>query len=211
MLSRIGVYATRAKDYYEIISELRRLNLDFVSLDPDSPLPKEIKVVLVAKEDALKMQGLNGVKVVEVKDKGISLLSARIRLALQGRDKFGELIVGIDPGETYGLAVVADSALIDYRVFREVDDLLNYVKDVVEAKLAVRTLLRIGDGSPKHRDKVLSTFSIGLEGVEVEVVDEALASLTSIPSLDPPIPKDAASALHIALKEGHRVKGGLHV
>jgi len=201
MRKRLAVYASRARDYQAISRALTKASMDFTILDPSKPPPREVGVVMTSKEDLEKLQGLEGVKVVGVEvSEQEALIVAKAALALHGKPKFGELVVGIDPGCSYGLAFVADSILIGFGVYREAEEILKSVKEVVEAGLSERVVVRVGGGSPEHRDRVLAMLKEGLRGVRLEVVDEAptLKCLQLAESL----PKDAASAVRIALRKG---------
>jgi len=200
---RLAVYASRARDYQVISKALTKASMDFTILDPSKPPPREVGVVVTAKEDLEKLRGLRDVKVVGVEvGEQEALIVAKAALALHGKPKFGELVVGIDPGCSYGLAFVADSTLIGFGVYREAEEVFKLVKDVVEAGLSMRAVVRVGGGSPQHRDRVLAMLKEGLRGVRLEVVDEAEAPTLIYPQLAEGLPKDAASAVCIALKKG---------
>ena len=206
MPRKLAVYASKARDYQRIVKALKAVGMDFVALDPSRPPPREVSVVLNVKGDLGGLQGLNGVNVVEVEDcENEAVLVAKAALALQGKSTFGELAVGIDPGHSYGLAFVADSTLIGYGVYREVEEVLKAAKEVVEAGISLRSVVRVGRGSPEHRDRVLTVVKEGLRGVKVEVVDEAEAPALSLASLIQGLPRDVASAVDIALRRGLEV------
>ncbi len=201
----LAVYASHAKDYYAIVEVLKKHHFKFLSLNPGAPLPKGIKALVVSSKDLDKIECPPSVKLIKVDDETLPITPAKVKLALDGKDLFSELVIGIDPGETYGLAVLGDLDLIDCRVFRDLGALKEYVDLLLKARLATKVLLRVGNGSPRHRDKVLSTLSSTLKGVEVEVVDESLA-FNPPPLLLKGTPKDAVSAVKIALKRGVKLR-----
>ncbi|PCN49840.1 hypothetical protein B6U99_07650 [Candidatus Geothermarchaeota archaeon ex4572_27] len=203
-LARLAVYASCAKDYYTIVGALRRRGLPFLSLTPDRRLPRWVRVVVVPSRDAGKLSLPPEVKLIEVEGDDVELIPIKAKLALQGKELFAELLVGIDPGETCGLAVLGDLDLVDYGVYRDVGRLKRYLDLLLGASLSRRTLIRVGGGSPKHRDRVLSALP-SLRGVEVEVVDESQA-VEVLPMLIEGVPRDVASAVRIALKRGSRLR-----
>lgn len=206
MPKRLAVYAPRARDYQAISRALRKVGMCFDLLDPSKPIPRWIGVVLTTRDGRRELKDLSGVEVAEVSvEDPDPLIVSKAVLALQGKSMFGELLIGVDPGHSYGVAIIADSTLIGFNIYHRAEEVLEAVHELVAQPIFKRAMVRIGAGSPSHRDKVLSLFKERLKEVVVEVVDEAEASSLVLSDLVKDLPKDAASAVQIALKKGTRV------
>jgi len=206
MPKKLAVYAPRARDYQAISRALRKVDMHFALLDPCKPVSRDIGAVLTTEDGRRELKTLNGVEVVEVNAEDPDpLIVSKAVLALQGRPWFGELLIGIDPGHSYGVAFVADSNLIGFEVLREAREVLEAAERLASQPIFKKTVVRLGAGSPSRRDEVLMLLKEKLRDVEIEVVDEAEASSLVVNYLVKDLPKDVVSAVQIALKRGSRV------
>jgi hypothetical protein len=110
MKADIAVATVSGKAYYIIVSELRKRNIPFLSLKPDEPVPIEIKVVLTTEEEK---HLINHEKALVYEDGGnIEAVINSALQAVQGKERYEKLVIGVDPGEVLGLAVLADGKVI---------------------------------------------------------------------------------------------------
>ncbi|MEM4699346.1 MAG: hypothetical protein QXT74_00110 [Candidatus Nezhaarchaeales archaeon] len=197
MSKRLAVCASNIADCLAISEALREANIPFNLLEPDDPCLNAVDVIVTTREEAEKFKGLEGVKVVEAEACRASTI-AKVTLALQGRAKFKELLIGVDPGRSYGLAFIADSIILGLSVHREAERVVREIKEVVKTGLFEKVVIKVGDGSPEHRDRVLSLVKEQLRGVEVKLVSEEGSSLPA-PFIKR-APRDAVSAFYLALR-----------
>ena len=81
-----------------------------------------------------------------------------------------QLVVGVDPGPRPGCAFFADDVLLGKREFETIDETLEQVVSLVEQTTPAHVLVRIGHGSPVHRDRMVNrVLSLGYH---VEIVNE---------------------------------------
>lgn len=148
--------------YHEVVTELRERDVDFQTIEPGTPFPDETAVVLTAEGESATLQLPENVPVVEA-------VPGRPRTAIEEtiavmRGTSGRTIIGIDPGEQPGIAVlVGEMVVATFQVPPE------KVPEVVHAETADATdpLVRIGDGARLIGARIVDNLT-----VPVELVDE---------------------------------------
>lgn len=186
----LGVVAGNIKYSYLVMRELKRLNIPFELLGEGDPLPPHLSAII-----SCSPRGGGGKAVVFDGDARSTVL--RAISASTGRERFGEVVIGIDPGESTGLAIIADGGFVEaYTVARE--RVGEEVGKILGSYPAERFLFRVGRGRsagdliPKLRSDPRA---------RVELVEETKTEL-------PPafrrrgLRKDTKSALAIALSGG---------
>jgi hypothetical protein len=94
---------------------------------------------------------------------------------LQGKESYEKIIIGIDPGEVFGLAVLADGRVNETENCFSVQEVLNKIKNIIKDIDVSSTVVsvRIGNGVPAYKD-LLETLDAALPPeVVLEVVSEA--------------------------------------
>ncbi|MDS0283506.1 hypothetical protein [Haloarcula onubensis] len=147
--------------YHGVVTELRDRGVDFTTIEPDGEWPDEAAVAVVAAGER-----------VEIPD-GVDLVQAdpeRPRRAVEAaidalRGETGRTVVGIDPGERPGVAVLhGETVVAAFQVpAAEAADLV-----AREVEDAPDPLVRIGDGARLVGSRVIDD----IEDVPVELVDE---------------------------------------
>lgn len=105
-----------------------------------------------------------------------------------------QLIVGIDPGPRPGCAFFADGMLLGKRELESIEEALDHIVNLVQHTRPSSVLVRIGHGSPVHRDRLLNHV-ISL-GYHVEIVNEHRTSTGQ------PRHAHGSAALKIAMLQG---------
>ena len=147
--------------YHGVVNELRDRGVTFTTIEPDDEFPGETTVVVAA--DGEDPDVPEDTPVVRADPENPRRAVDEVLATLRGGS--GRTVVGVDPGERPGIAVLsgemvvaafnvplADAAAV---VEREVED-------------AVDPLVRIGDGARIQGAKVIDD----LDDVPVELVDE---------------------------------------
>jgi len=206
MRSNIAVATVSGKTYYIVVSELRKRNVPFLSLTPGETIPAEIKVVITTEKE---QRLINHEKVLVYKD-GADV-EAMINSALQtiqGKECYDRLVIGIDPGEALGLAVVADGKVIETENCFSVGETLERIMEVLRSLKNTpigAIVVKIGDGVPSYREQLLQTLdgmlpqNVVLESVGEEGTSRFLSEGKHRRGL-----RDIVSAIKIAGRNGHR-------
>jgi hypothetical protein len=147
--------------YHEAVTALRERSLDFTTVDPDESLPDAAEAVLTGEGDDLTVDGEIPVVRADPAEAraGVEAILSRLR------DGEGRRVVGIDPGDRPGIAVlVGETVVATYQVPEA------KVGAVVagEIESAADPLVRIGDGARLVGSRLLDD----LPDVPVELVDE---------------------------------------
>jgi len=175
MKAEIAVATISGKAYYLIVNELKKRNIPFLSLIPDETIPVEIKVVITTEKER---HLINHKKIlVYNEDVKLEALINEALQILQGKEYYEKVVVGVDPGKIFGLAVLADGKVIETRNCFSVEETLNEIKNILKSLENVPKTsfsVKIGDGVPSYKEKLLRVLDDALpQNVMLESVSEA--------------------------------------
>jgi hypothetical protein len=147
--------------YHEAVSELRDRGVTFTTVEPDAEIPDGTAVLLTGVDDDPDVP--QDVEVVRGSAETARTAVEEVIAALRGED--GRTVVGIDPGEEPGIAVLAGDMIV--ATFQMPPD---QVAEVVHEETAdtPNPLVRIGDGARLIGARIVDD----IEGVPIELVDE---------------------------------------
>ncbi len=168
----IGILTTDVRLYYDLIRLLKSKSLEFKMLNFDEPIPLDIGVILTS-EDEVKM--INFEPKIAVKD--IELGIRQARLALRGLSSDETVIVGVDPGPKPGIAVLCAGQIIETQRTHSPEEAADRIIEILGDYAFERSVLKIGHGSPEHRDRMLAVLSNYF--TQVEIIDETRTSTKS--------------------------------
>lgn len=147
------------KVYHGVVNELRDRGVEFTTVAPADEISERAKVVIAGLDDDLDAD----VEVVTA-DPGDPRRAVEEALALL-RGGGGRTVVGVDPGDRPGIAVLSgDVVVAAFHV--PLADAAAVVRS--EINDAVDPVVRIGDGARHQGAKIIHD----LEDVRVELVDE---------------------------------------
>jgi hypothetical protein len=122
---------------------------------------------------------------------------------LRGKEKYEKIVVGIDPGEDFGLAVVADGKVTETENCFGMQEVVNYVKNVAKSTdSSSRITVKIGNGVPVYKELLTALDSELPEEVILEVVSEAGTDRPAKDDSHRRGLRDIASAIRIAARSG---------
>jgi hypothetical protein len=173
MRSRVAVATVSGKTYFLVVNEMKKRNIPFLSLIPGKPIPVEIKVVITTEEEK---QLVNHERVL-IYDEASEpdIIGSEIVKILQGKESYETVVIGVDPGEVFGLAVIADSVVIDTENCLSVKEVANKIKSVLKTtdfSLSVVSV-KIGNGVPAYKEVVEALDAALPSKVLLEIVNEA--------------------------------------
>jgi hypothetical protein len=206
MKAKIAVVTVCGKDYYLVVSELKRKNTPFLSLTPYEPVPIEIEVVITTEKEKplIKHQRI---LIFQEGMRPEALINEALKI-IQGKDFFGKITIGVDPGEVFGLAVLADGKVVETGNCFSVEETLGKITDIVrnlESTQVASISVKIGDGVPQCKEKLLRILdealplSVSLESVSETGTNRSLSEAKHRRGL-----RDIVSAIQIAGRSGYR-------
>lgn len=146
--------------YHDVVGELRDRGVAFTTVEPGAELPEETEVLITGSDDGVA----TGTRVPRVTATPGSARNAVEEALALLRGEGGRTVVGIDPGDQPGIAVLVDDMVIaTFRVPPE------QVAEVVHEEVgdAPDPLVRIGDGARLIGSRIIDDLD-----VPVELVDE---------------------------------------
>jgi hypothetical protein len=170
---KVAVATVEGKAYFLIVNELREQNVPFISLVPGEAVPVETKVVLTTEKEnrLIKHEKI----LIFNNESELDNLVNEAKRILQGKEAYERILIGIDPGEAMGLAVIADGKVIEERNCFSAQELVNnIIKKIRNVSFSVTNVsVRIGNGVPSYQE-LLEALDYALpHQVALEVVGEA--------------------------------------
>lgn len=205
MEAKIAVATVSGKAYYLVVNELKRKNLPFISLIPGEPIPIEVEVVITTKSE----QHLTKHGKILVYEDGVEL-ETLINEALQivhGIEHYKRVVIGVDPGGVFGLAVLANGKVIDTGNCFSVEETVDKIKSILknfEKNRATMISVKVGNGDLAHNEKLLRVLddtlplNVMLESVSEAGTDRLLSEAEHRRGL-----RDIVSAIRIAGRNGY--------
>jgi hypothetical protein len=182
--------------YHEVVTALRERGVDFTTVEPGEDLPEGTTALVRGVDDEGAVPGEADVAVVEAEPGDPRAAVDAVAATL--RDGEGRTVVGVDPGDRPGVAVLeGDTVTAAFQVPAE------RVADVVREEVAdaVDPLVRVGDGARLVGARLLEDLS----EVPVELVDES--GTTPYLGTGARGMGDVLAAVNIARREGERIGG----
>jgi hypothetical protein len=173
MKAKVAVATVSGKDYFLIVNELKERNMAFLSLIPGDPVPTEVKVIITTEKEKHLIHH-ERILVFDSETEPATIVNEALKI-LQGKESYEKIVVGIDPGEVFGLAVVADGKVNETENCFSVQEVLNKIKNIMKNVNVSSTLVsvRIGNGVPAYKNLLETLDSALPPEVVLELVSEA--------------------------------------
>jgi hypothetical protein len=173
MNEKVAVATVQGKAYFLIVNMLREQNIPFTSLVPGEAVTPKVKLVITTQQERHQID-FDKVLVFSGENDLDNLLGETKRLLL-GKDAYEKIVIGVDPGEAIGLAVVADGKVIAEETYYSSHELLRSIQKTIKNVNFTLTsvTVKIGNGVPVYRE-LLEDLDYALPPqVVLEVVGEA--------------------------------------
>lgn len=174
MKVKVAVATVQGKAYFYITNELKQRKIPFFSLIPGQPIPVGVKLVITTEKEKHLVKHDKILVYNSTVEEDTEFLGSEAVRILQGKQAYENVIIGIDPGEVFGLAVVADGLVIHTENDFTIKEVLNEIKNVIkvtDTSLSTVTV-KIGNGVPVYR-KLLEKLDSDLPTtIILEVVGE---------------------------------------
>ena len=173
MKATVAVATVQGKAYFLIVNALRERNMVFLSLIPGEPVPTEVKVVITTEKEK-HLINHEKVLVYDSETEPENVVKEAVKI-LQGKESYEKIVIGIDPGEVFGLAVIADGKVSEtancFSTQEVLDKIKNIIKNVDVSATAVS--VKIGNGVPAYKRLLEALDSALPPAVILEAVSEA--------------------------------------
>ena len=170
-MKQLAVRTVDFKLSYRLIEYLRRIGYKFLHLDAkNGHVSKEIVWFGTPDETVFDNSGVPIRAEVNQLEGAVS----RAIVALHGSDSIQELMFGIDPGPTPGIAWKVNGMIIDSKIILSFEKLWVFIDNFISDLNPKVTKLRIGDGEPVITDKLVN-WALARK-LQVETVDEKSTS-----------------------------------
>ena len=203
MKAEVAVATVSGKAYFLIVNKLRERNIAFISLIPGEPVPTEVKVVITTNQEKHRINH-EKILVYDGETDSDTVVNEVMKI-LQGKEVYEKIVIGIDPGEVLGLAVIADGKVFETENCFSIQEVLNKIRNTIKnvdfSLTAVS--IKIGKGVPAYKD-LLEALDLALPlEVVLEVVSEAGTNRALNENKHRRGLRDIASAIRIAGRVGY--------
>ena len=195
----IAVATRNPKTLYLLIEILKDLDLDFVVCEPGGAKCQAAKVIITTSDEA---RNLDPERVVIVDDNlDDDAMVIALMLHLLDIEKPTSIVVGVDPGMRFGLALVIDGNVIRTKISsspgKAVQSTLRWLAAVNDS-FSQEPLIRVGTGSSMFAAFFLREIIPHVDSTLLELVNEE--NTTKVGK------SDKSSAILIAMRQGRPMK-----
>jgi hypothetical protein len=173
MKAKVAVATVQGKSYFFIVNELKRRNIPFISLMPGEPVPVEVRVVVTTQSEKPLV---NHKKIlVYNSETEPEIVGSEVIKALQGKEAYETLIIGVDPGEAFGVAAIADGAVVETENCFSIKEVLQKISSVLKTVNVSFTMVsvKVGNGVPIYKELIETLDEALPPEVKLEIVGEA--------------------------------------
>ncbi len=201
MRREIAVATVSGKAYYLLVKELKERRLPFLSLKPQDSIPLDVKVIITTKKER-PLVNHPSVLVFEDKNDPSKIVNEALRI-VQGKQRYEKMVIGIDPGETFGVAILSDGRVLETLNSPSLKETVDTVLKVLGETPAILKVVKIGNGAPRHMKELLYSLDEVLpKETMIEVVPEAGTSQLTGQTTHRREMRNVLSAVKIAKREG---------
>ncbi|KYK24408.1 hypothetical protein AYK24_06240 [Thermoplasmatales archaeon SG8-52-4] len=167
-MKTIGLFTNNFSLYHDLIKILKKRKVPYVSLSSVKNIPSSIGVIITSNNE---LHDIKSQKVIAAD--AYDTIDHAVDLALQmliGKELYSKIFIGIDPGDSPGIAVVGDDILLQKINIDAPEKVVTVIKRILREYPALETLIRIGHGSILTRNRIINSL-IPLK-IPIEIVDE---------------------------------------
>ncbi len=200
-MNRVCVATAKSRAYYALVLRLRRAELPFSSVLPDSDF-RDCELVLTTSDEAGKF-GDKALALEEL-DENPGIFKGQVVSRLAGKGDV--VLIGVDPGKRTGLAVFYGQIKLAFNTFDSAAAVCSRVGAFARGIPSSRLLVRVGNGNRSMATKLVEGLRKEVPNATIEVVDESGTSTAS--SKMKGVQRDQVAAAKIAFRKGDIVSHG---
>lgn len=200
---RVGIITLDFRLYARLVQQFREI-IKFETLIPGQSLPSTDRyILLTSPNEFTKIQSQYPDQLAYAIDAtSDAVFEEQLRTALnKGRKPFNCLIIGIDPGETVGIAVIADGMILFAEEYHPPfqETLVEAIRRLLASFQALEKIIRVGL-SPAYQVTNLLRLLLPFYGfnIRIELVDERKTSTR-------PSKTNSDAAMEIARRSGRPI------
>lgn len=172
MEAKIAVATVSGKAYYMLVNELKARKLDFLSLTPYETVPLSVRVVITTEAERKHIKH-SKILALQENTKPSAIIDEAIKL-IEGKKHFETIIVGVDPGKTFGIAVLNDGNVLKTMTCFNISETVDTIAKVFSEQQAAVRILKVGNWAPTYTAELIPLLDSMLpKDVTIEVVREA--------------------------------------
>jgi hypothetical protein len=203
---KVAVATVRGKSYYNIISALKLMDLQFDSLSPEEAATSNAKVIITTQDEADSII-CNKKDMIMMLDTDLekypSIIKAKILRSMMNEYADDQLTIGIDPGSRIGISAIYLHQEIASTVESSPQDAVEQVSAMLGGIESRKKIVKIGDGDIVMARQIARMLKIKFqEIVRIEIVDEHGTSLPQNTDANRRGARDRSSARTIAFRSG---------
>jgi len=201
MEAKIAVATVSGRAYYLVVNELKARGLDFLSLMPHEPVPLSVQVVITTERERGAVKH-SQVLAYDLDKSPSTVVDEAVKL-LRGKKAFETIAVGIDPGKTFGIAVLSDGNVLETLTCNSLEETVNTIIEILNKHQAAVRMIRVGNLAPSFTTDLLQLLDQALpQNVTIEVVHEAGTSRLGTQTVHKRRLRHAMAAVRIAERQG---------
>jgi hypothetical protein len=198
-MKKIGLYTNNFSLYHDLLEILKKRNISFISLSSIKNISNKIGVIITSHDEIHDIK-IKNVIAADIYDNLDQVVDIAIQMLI-GKDIYSRLIIGIDPGEKPGIALLGDDILLKKTYVESPEKILKFIKRIIKEYPSLSAKIRIGNGSIIHRNRIINNI-INLN-IPIEIVNEKKTTTNQSKGR---YNKDEEAAATIALINGIKVQ-----
>ena len=172
MEAKIAVATVSGKAYYLLVNELKTRRTNFLSLTPYENVPLNVQVVITTQAEGEHIKHPR-VLVYQENTNPSAIVDEAIKLS-EGKKNFETIVVGVDPGKTFGIAVMSDGNVLNTMTCSSIEETINAIARIFSKQQAAVRILKVGNWAPSYTAELLPLLDPVLpKDVTIEIVREA--------------------------------------
>ncbi len=203
MKAKVAVATVQGKAYFLIVSKLKEGDIAFISLVPGETVPTEVKAVITTEKEK-HLINHQKVLVYDSEAEPGTIVNKAMKI-LQGKEVYEKIVIGVDPGEVVGVAVIADGKVNETANCFSIQEILTKISSIVKNVnfSSTAVTIKIGSGVPTYKELTENLDAALPPEVALEVVSEAGTNRALNHNKHRRGLRDIASAIRIAGRAGH--------
>jgi hypothetical protein len=165
-----ALITSSGKAYYQLTSALKRKKISYYSLTPNEVIPRHVKAVITT---ASESQNITHPNIFIYSNNDPNRFITTILQQVRGKKQYNQVVIGIDPGHQFGLAILGDGILLETRRLSDIKDVVASIQSFLRDFSAKQTTIKVGNGDPVLSIELKQRLQDQLDtATSIEIVDE---------------------------------------